>query len=365
MAYGVLSSLLRTIKTTVTKTALVAQGDLTAAPERKYRRNELGDILKSVDLMISNVRHLTVGIAGSAGEVENATLQLASASQQSAAEAERIATHAGEMGEGSKVQAGVARETAKAIEEMTTGISRIADNTTAVADHSVSTTEQVEGSHAALEKLMEQMENIRNEIERLSGIIGTLEIRSTEIGAIADTITGFANQTNILSLNASIEAARAGEYGKGFAVVAEEIRNLAAGSLGSAEGISDLVAKTRTEIDGAAGTMVRTEEAFKTGRVRVAELKDNLDAIMVSMTRMTEQMQENAAITEEMSASSEEVSAAMEQSASAASSNLELTEAVITSIDEQRRLVDHIANEGTHLNGIVARLKEEVGKFKT
>ena len=61
------------------------------------------------------------------------------------------------------------------------------------------------------------------------------------IQAATDIIAGIANQTNLLSLNASIEAARAGEMGRGFAVVAEEIRGLADQSRESADKIRSIV----------------------------------------------------------------------------------------------------------------------------
>lgn len=364
LIFYLIRSVMKTVSAVKIRTKLVAEGDLTAERNVKYSKDELGDSLRSVDEMIGVLKRLITSISTNAKHVAASTSQLNIVSQESSSASQHVAANIQEVTSGTEVQARSAEETAKAIDEMSIGIQRLAENTAAAAEQSALTAGEAGQGQEALGRLIEQMGEIKEVIGQLAGMIGTLEQRSQQIGSIAENITAFANQTNILSLNASIEAARAGEQGRGFAVVAGEIRKLAASSLESADSIHQLVGETRGEIAGASGYMARTLEEVQRGNSRVEELQNSLSVIVAAIDAMAGQLQENSAITEQMSASSEEVNASMDQAASSAAANLERTESVAAATEEQLALMESIATAASQLDGVARELNREVNYFK-
>ena len=106
-----------------------------------------------------------------------------------------------------------------------------------------------------LTTLTTQMTRITTSMEETEVSVKALGARSREIDTIVETIRKIADNTNLLSLNASIEAARAGEQGKGFAVVAEEVRSLALESKEAAQRISELIEAVQKDTQSAVTAM--------------------------------------------------------------------------------------------------------------
>ncbi|WP_239618777.1 methyl-accepting chemotaxis protein [Cohnella mopanensis] len=360
--------LIRKVSTTVSlvqlKTKQVSLGDLKYTPQQKYDKDELGQILFSVDGMIGKMRELISSIASNANEVATASEELTHSAQESSSAASHVAENIQEITSLVEVQATIADEASKAIEEMSVGVQRIAESTNTISDHSTQTNQQADQGSELLHNLKQQMEQMMSTILELNRSVDTLNDKSAKIGEITENITGFANQTGILSLNASIEAARAGEHGKGFAVVAQEIRKLATNSLESANSINDLIADTRNEIEHASGYMRITVEQCEQGTSIMDDVAQGFGAIVGSIKQVTEQIHDTSSITQQMSASSEEVSASMDQSSSSVREIAGKAQNVAAATEEQLALVENIAHSSEQLQQIVKNLNASVRYFK-
>ncbi|WP_027085152.1 methyl-accepting chemotaxis protein [Cohnella panacarvi] len=354
----------RTINQVREKAQRVYDGFLDKPAEIAYTKDELGSIQRAVDGMIVRMRDLIGSIADNARSVQASTNELGVSANESTNAASHVAENIQEVTTLVETQSKIMDESSRAMEEMTIGVQRIAESTGTISQHANDTNKQAEIGNELLVNLKSQMELMSSEIERLNDSVTVLNEKSAEIGAITENITGFANQTGILSLNASIEAARAGEHGRGFAVVAGEIRKLAASSLESANSINDLVSDTRAEIDHASGYMRSTLAQVQRSAALMQEVSEGFASIVGSIRQVAEQIHETSSVTEQMSASSQEVAASIDQSSSSVREVAAKSEGVAAATEEQLALVESIARSADQLNGIVRSLNAAVEQFK-
>ena len=191
-----------------------------------------------------------------------------------------------------------------------------------------------EGASAILEELNESNHNMIDGIEKIAEQIQRTNVSVQEIKEAVSLISSIANQTNLLSLNASIEAARAGEAGKGFAVVATEIQQLADQSDKSADTIDviitnltrdfeetmNIMKNVKMATDKQLGKLEETKNQFKIVDTGISATRDETMMMKQAINECNDvrvginsNMMNLAAISEENAASSAETAEAMDK----------------------------------------------------
>jgi methyl-accepting chemotaxis protein len=121
-----------------------------------------------------------------------------------------------------------------------------------------------------LKGMESSMQALSSASDSISGKLGTIRSKAAKINSVVTAITKVADQTNLLSLNASIEAEKAGEAGAGFAVVAREIRRLADQSAISTLDIEQIVEEMQEAVAGGVSEMRGFADAVQ-GGINAAE----------------------------------------------------------------------------------------------
>ena len=128
--------------------------------------------------------------------------------------------------------------------------------------------------------IIEQINRLNEVVERSSQNIKELENLSKMIEGFTQVISGIANKTNILSLNASICPAAAGDQGRGFSVVAGEVRNLAAQSAKSSKEITDTITMVQQSVGKTVDSMKNIYENSNQQKEKADEIGNVLNKVV-------------------------------------------------------------------------------------
>jgi twitching motility protein PilJ len=232
----------------------LADGDLTV--QASVTDEITGAIADAVNFAIEQLRELVKGIKYTAQEVARSAMETRGSTSD-------LAVAAGEQAE----QVGAATTTVQEMAQSFDAMAKRSSESSEVARNSVDI------AHTGGKKVRETisgMDTIREQIQGTSKRIKRLGESSQEIGDIVELINGFAEQTNVLALNAAIQAASAGGAGKGFAVVADEVQQLAESATNATRRIESLVQTIQADTFEAVVSMESTISEVVSG-ARLAE----------------------------------------------------------------------------------------------
>ncbi len=255
------------------------------------------------------------------GEFQKLKVALLNISDSMSEVMEHILTSAGEVSSGATELANASQTLAEGAGAQAAAVEELVANTISVEEQVKQNQKDAEVSAKETERVTTMMEQNQDKMSRMMEAVSKIHETSRQVVGIIQTIEEIADQTNLLSLNASIEAARAGEAGKGFAVVADEIGKLAMESSKAANMTRDLIGVSMEEIDRgsaiAKGVMTSLEESVQAvdninGMIRktaenAATQATNMDQIRMGIEEIARGVQDNSAAAQETSATSEQL----------------------------------------------------------
>jgi len=209
-----------------------------------------------------------------------------------------------------------------------------------------------------------RMKNIFDKVEASGNALSNFVEKFNQINKIVAIITGIAQRTNLLALNASIEAARAGEMGKGFTIVAEEIRKLADNTSKSANQISELVKPFEKESEGVLSSIKESMLGIEENRTDVGIIINSLENIVKNVADVSSKVDDIARLSQDQTYLADKIVASSESVGKIAQHHTEQVIQMSTTFNKEIGAIDKMRVNAQNMSELSNGLRGILSKFK-
>lgn len=352
-----------TLKKIISKLKDAAKGDLTVSFQTKGAK-EFKNLTEEIQNTFANMKNLIGHVKALSSSVSASSLNVDQTSELFLKSSTDISASMIEIENGIMQQAKDAEESLLQMDNLSNKIIKVSNNTKEISFITDTTKKSVVEGTKTTDRLNQQSKStieitidIINKIENLASDSGS-------IGKIIDTINEIADQTNLLSLNASIEAARAGDAGRGFAVVADEIRKLAEKSKASVYEIKKIIDKIQNNTESTVQTakqvekvMMLQDEAVKNTLDSFEEINNNVSDLVIYLKEIADNVDNMDGARSSTLGAIESISAVMEEIA--ASTNT-VNQTATVQLNAAQNMNEFAGNLRKHAD----ELLKEVEKFR-
>ena len=283
----------------------MATGDFsnkeTKAKASIKNKSEIGQMAVAEATLQVNISGLMENINDTIAFVSSESQELMKISNQAADASEMVAENCTEVAGNCNNQMDVVNSANSEVGMLVNKVSEFLETLALFQSEIEHTNDAAATGRTDILDVVNQMNTIESAVKDTSSVIMALEEQLGKIGSIVNTISEIANQTNLLSLNASIEAARAGEAGRGFAVVASEISNLADESNDATAQIAEMITSIQESSKEAVSAMEKGLESVAQGTKVVNHSGETFKLIVERISDISKQAEVMQGIVQELS----------------------------------------------------------------
>ncbi len=338
-------------------------GDLTKKIEISSG-DEFEVIAGNMNTFIDQIRDIVSGVKNNVDSSVSASNELTGITERATETMNELSNAISGVSTGALQQAEDVNNASENVRNIVNRLSEMSDTVETAKECTNSMASNSNYVSGTFEELIASVHESMRELEQVTEEMGNVGSFVEEVINAADVINSIANQTNLLSLNASIEAARAGEAGRGFAVVAEEIGKLAVQSNESSASIKTIMDELKTQTDKTIGlvtklndvmskqetTSMNSKESLTTLFENINSTKENFEAIRTNVECISEECNVLNDSISSLSAISEENASSAEITANACT---EITD-IINNVSDK---ADNIKNQSDDLGNMVGKYK--------
>ena len=337
--------------------------NLTVKKDLVVRKDEVGDIARAIQRLVESMRDIITNITTSSQALQGFSEEFSASFDRIAESINNVNIAVDEIANGSSSQAAETMSASQKVTQMGTALDETTANVETLGSSSVKMREYNKTAAKNLDELSAISETTKSSVLLVQNQTNQTNDSAQEIREATELITDIANQTNLLSLNASIEAARAGENGRGFAVVADEIRNLSEQSRESAERIVEIVNTLIANSNTSVTTMNEVAENIRTQNNKIEETGEMFRSLNEEIAEVTEAIEKIRKQTEALDVQKKEVLDIVDGLAAIAEQNAAGTEETSASMAEFHEIIDSCHEATEELTKLAQNLADHTERF--
>lgn len=337
--------------------------NLTVKKDLVVRKDEVGDIARAIQRLVESMRDIITNITTSSQALQGFSEKFSASFDRIAESINNVNIAVDEIANGSSSQAAETMSASQKVTQMGTALDETTANVETLGSSSVKMREYNKTAAKNLDELSAISETTKSSVLLVQNQTNQTNDSAQEIREATELITDIANQTNLLSLNASIEAARAGENGRGFAVVADEIRNLSEQSRESAERIVEIVNTLIANSNTSVTTMNEVAENIRIQNNKIEETGEMFRSLNEEIAEVTEAIEKIRKQTEALDVQKKEVLDIVDGLAAIAEQNAAGTEETSASMAEFHEIIDSCHEATEELTKLAQNLADHTERF--